>query len=67
MLDPNHKLHTLLPNKVEDVRDRTTRSNGGRFYNFKCRTERYKNSPIVYGINRFNQTLSWEYFIRLGF
>jgi hypothetical protein len=31
MLDPNHKLHTLLPNKVEDVMDRTTRSDAERF------------------------------------
>jgi hypothetical protein len=33
MFDPNHKLYILLilPNKVEDVRDRTIRSNGDRF------------------------------------
>jgi ribosome-binding ATPase YchF (GTP1/OBG family) len=68
MLDANHKLHILLPNKVEDVRDRTTISNGDRLYNFS-RIKRYTNRPIVYGINvyRFNQTLSQKYLIGLGF
>ena len=28
--DPNHKLHGLLPNKVEDIRDRITRASGER-------------------------------------
>ena len=58
MHDPNHKLHSLLPNKVEDIRDRITRASGERLYNFKCRTERYKNSPIVYAIDRYNLKLS---------
>ena len=58
MRDPNHKLHTLLPDKVEDIRDRITRASAEKFYNFKCRTERYKNSPIVYAIDRYNLKLS---------
>ena len=58
MHDLNHKLHSLLPNKVEDIRDRITRASGERLYNFKCRTERYKNSPIVYAIDRYNLKLS---------
>ena len=48
LLDPNHQLHSLLPARVEKIRDRTTRSNGEKIYNFKCRTERFRNSPIVY-------------------
>ena len=38
MHDPNYKLDSLLPNKVEDIRDRITRASGERLYNFKCRT-----------------------------
>ena len=59
MHDPNHKLHSLLPNKAEELEiTRITRASGERLYNFKCRTERYKNSPIVYAIDRYNLKLS---------
>ena len=58
MHDPNHKLHSLMPNKLEDITNRIKRASGERLYNFKCRTERYKNSPIVYAIHRYNLKLS---------
>ncbi len=58
MQDPNHKVHSLLPDKVEHIRDRITRTSGDRLYNFKCKAERYKNSPIVHATDRYNQNLS---------
>ena len=41
-----HKLNELLPPTVGHVRERDTRVkiNTNRFYNFKCRTERFSNS-----------------------
>ena len=39
-----HKLNELLPPTVGHVRERDTRLNTNRFYNFKCRTERFSNS-----------------------
>ena len=39
-----HKLKELLPPTVGHVRERDTRLNTNRFYNFKCRTERFSNS-----------------------
>ena len=56
--DPGHKLHELLPPKVGEIRTRETRLSGQKFYNFNCRTERFKNSAIVYGIERFNSISS---------
>ena len=57
MIDPRHRLHSLLPETVNQIRQRQTRSNGEKLYNFRYRTERFKNSPIVYGIECFNRTL----------
>lgn len=54
MSSPSHKLHHLLPDRVNDVRQRTTRYDGNKFYNFKYRTDRFKNSPLVYAINSYN-------------
>ena len=39
-----HKLNELLPPTVGHVRERDTRLNTNKFYNFKCRTERFSNS-----------------------
>ena len=56
--DPGHKLHGLLPPKVGEIRTRETRLSEQKFYNFNCRTERFKNSAIVYGIEQFNSISS---------
>ena len=45
MSSPLHKLHYLLPEKVRNVRQRGTRYDGNTFYNFKCRTDRFKKRP----------------------
>ena len=50
MIDPTHKLHDMLPFTVNQIRD-------GEIYNFNCRTDRFKNSPIVFAIDKYNQTL----------
>ena len=50
MIDPLHKLHDLFPFTVNRIRGRETRLNGDRIYNFKCRTESFKNSPIVFAL-----------------
>ena len=39
-----HKLNELLPPTVGHVWERDTRRNTNKFYNFKCRTERFSNS-----------------------
>ena len=44
MKDLIHKLNELLPPTVGPVRERDTRLNTNKFYNFKCRTERFSNS-----------------------
>jgi hypothetical protein len=51
---PEHRLHNLLPDRVRDTRQSETRSNANMYYNFKFRTERFKNSPLVYAINCYN-------------
>ena len=58
MSNSDHKLHNLLPKKVHKIRNRETRQNSHMYYNFKCRTERFKNSPISYAISKYNETLS---------
>ena len=40
-----HKLNKLLPPTVGHVRERDTRLNTNKFYYFKCRTDRFSNSP----------------------
>ena len=52
-----HKLHDLLPLTVNQIWDRETRLNSDKIYNFNCRKERFKKSPIVFAINKYNQTL----------
>ena len=65
MLDPAHKLHHLLPPRLSDLHhDRNTRSDSSQIYNYKFKTERFKNSPIVYAISRFNLSVR-KSFIRL--
>ena len=54
ILEPSHRLHGLLPKKLEDVRERETRTNGKKIYNFFCNTERFRNSPLVHAINEYN-------------
>ena len=46
MKDLVHKLNELLPPTVGHVRERDT--------SFKCRTERFSNSPLVYDIRKYN-------------
>ena len=36
------------------VREKSTRLNENKFYNFKCKTERFNNSPLVYAIRKYN-------------
>ena len=44
-----HKLNEMLPPTVGHVWERDTRLiNRNKFYNFKCRAERFSNSPLVY-------------------
>ena len=38
-----HKLNELLPPTVGHVREEDTRRNTNKFYNFKCRTDRFSN------------------------
>ena len=49
-----HRLHGLLPKKLNDIRERETRTNGEKIYNFFCNTERFRNSPVVHAINDYN-------------
>ena len=39
------------------MNNRETRLNGDKIYNFNCRTERFKKSPIVFAIDKYNRTL----------
>jgi hypothetical protein len=57
MNEPLHKLNGLLPPMVGQVRERDTRFNGNKIYNFKCRTERFRNSPLVYAIRKYNTVI----------
>ena len=56
--EPSHKLHSLLPRKCSEVKERETRTNPGKFYNFFCRTERFKRGPLVYAIDKYNDRLN---------
>ena len=55
MSNSDHKLHNVLPKKVHEIRKRETRQNSHMYYNFKWRTERFKNSPISYAISKYNE------------
>ena len=54
MSNPNHKLNHLLPKKTSQIKQRDTRMNEATYYNFACKTERFKHSPIVYAIGKYN-------------
>ena len=58
MSEPSHKLHSLLPRKYSEVNERETTTNPGKFYNFFCRTERFKRSPLEYAIDKYNERLT---------
>ena len=47
MMKPSHILHRSLPEQNSDMKCMATRSSGKEIYNFHCRTERFKGSPIV--------------------
>ena len=57
MKQPTHKLNDLLPPIAGQVREKRTRLNENKFYNFKCKTERFNNSPLVYAIRKYNMAL----------
>ena len=54
MSNPNHKFNHLLPKKTSQIKQRETRMNEATYYNFACKTERFKHSPIVYAIGKYN-------------
>ena len=56
-IDPQHKLHHLLPNRLCQIQERDTRQNGQLFYNYQCRTEWFRNSPIVSPIELYNNPI----------
>ena len=58
MLEPSHQFHALLPIKVIEIRERNTKANGDKMYNFFCKTERLRNSPLIYVINEYNFKLN---------
>ena len=69
MIDPRHGLHSLLPETVNQIRQRQTRSNGEKLYNFRYRTEvtkRFKNSPIVHGIESFSLIQGWSRLVEVN-
>ena len=57
MSQPSHKLHSLLPKKCSEVKERETRTNSGKFYNICCGTQRFKRCPLVYAIDKYNDRL----------
>ena len=60
-----HKLIELLPPTVGHVRQRDTRLSTNKFYNFKCRTERFSNSLYAFA-NIILQLITYNNFY-LGF
>ena len=50
------QLHDLLPKKLErkDIKEKRTRTNDQKLYNFFCKTERFKHSTLVYAIDKYN-------------
>lgn len=57
MLEPNHKLHSLLPKELECIRQKTIRADSQRLHNFSCKTGRFKRSPLVFSISLYNSKL----------
>ena len=47
----------LLPEQNSDMKRMATRSSGKQIYNFYCRTERFKGSPIVFAITKYNERI----------
>ena len=56
MSSPEHRLQNLLPDRVRDTKQRETISNPNMYYNFKFRTGKFKNSPLVYAKNSYNDS-----------
>ena len=56
MAQEEHKLNHLLPPLRSEISVRNTRSNKNCFYNYFSRTNRFKNSPLSYAINIFNNS-----------
>ena len=66
MSQTGHKLHHLLPEKLRNIRQRETRLCGQLFYNYKYRTERFENSPVVSSIELLTNPLmavKWKVFL----
>ena len=38
MLQPTHRLHSVLPGKLGDIKEREIRANGQKIYIFFCKT-----------------------------
>ena len=57
-LEERRKAHCvkLLPPLRSEISVRNTRSNKNCFYNYFSRTNRFKNSPLSYAINIFNNS-----------
>jgi hypothetical protein len=49
--DPEHKfiIFWVLPNKISQIkqRQRETRSNGAKYYNFPCKSERLNKAQLI--------------------
>ena len=56
MSSEGHRLYYFLPAKVGELRQKVTRSNDDKYYNFKYRTERFRKSLLVYAINSYNNS-----------
>ena len=54
MLQPTHRLHSLLPGKFGDIKEREIRANSQKIYIFFCKTERFKYSSLVFAIDKYN-------------
>ena len=57
MMQPSHILHGLLPEQNPNMKSKSTRSSGKDIYNFYCRTERFRGSPIVFAIDKYNESI----------
>ena len=46
--------HSRIPIDLtfKQIREREMRTNGLKYYNFTCKSERFKQSPIVYAIDK---------------
>lgn len=65
MVQLSHKLRGLLPDKHSSIKKRETKANRNVMYNFSCRTERLKNSPLVYAIDKYNENIASRISFRL--